>query len=106
MSSTDLALAFVEALHDDALGRLAELLAPRLTAIAPAASVDGGGYLAPAAAAQYLGVSRKRIHDLKSMGALEPDGFDGRTPLFTRQTLDAYARGRGERRHGAGPLTP
>lgn len=47
-------------------------------------------YLAPAAAADYLGVSPKRIYDLKSMQAIEPDGYDGRTSLFRRSTLDAY----------------
>lgn len=51
-----------------------------------------GGYLAPAAAAEYLGVKVRRVYDLKSMGALEPDGYDGRTPLWTRATLDAYVR--------------
>ena len=63
--------------------RLAEHLAGRV----------GDGYLAPDAAADYLGVSRKRIYDLKSARTLEPDGYDGRTPLFTRATLDAYVRG-------------
>ena len=50
-----------------------------------------GGWLAPEAAARYLGISRKRVYDLKSMRAIEPDGYDGRVPLFKRQTLDAYA---------------
>ena len=55
---------------------------------------DGGpsGYLTPDGAARYLGVKRKRIYDLKSMRLIEPDGFDGRTPLFTRDTLDAYVK--------------
>jgi hypothetical protein len=51
------------------------------------------GFMAPQAAADYLGVSRKRVHDLTSMNALVPDGRDGRTPLFSRATLDAYVRG-------------
>lgn len=51
------------------------------------------GYLAPAEAARYLGVTRKRVYDLRSTGALVPDGFDGRTPWFTCATLDAYVRG-------------
>ena len=50
------------------------------------------GYLNAAAAGAYLGLGRKRIHDLTSMGAIVPDGRDGRTPLYTRATLDAYAR--------------
>ncbi len=86
--------ALVAALEDEeaALDRLAKLLGPRLSrgvqTVAPAAQ-----YLAPAAAAEYMGVSRKRIYDLTSTGALVPDGRDGRTPLFTRETLDAYVRG-------------
>jgi hypothetical protein len=50
------------------------------------------GYLPPIAAAHYLGVSRQRIHQLTSARILRPDGRDGRTPLFTRQTLDTYVR--------------
>ncbi len=82
------------ALSDEELHRLAEALAPILAQRlghqehAPAPE----GYLAPEAAARYLGVSRKRIYDLTSMRVLVPDGRDGRTPLFTRATLDAYAR--------------
>lgn len=83
-------------LSDEELRCLAEALAPLLLD-----RVGGGqeqpeaadGYLAPEAAARYLGVSRKRIYDLTSMRALVPDGRDGRTPLFTRETLDAYVRG-------------
>lgn len=48
--------------------------------------------MAPGDAARYLGVSRKRIYDLTGSRALEPDGRDGRTPLFRRGTLDAYVR--------------
>jgi len=55
-------------------------------------SAIDNGFLAPQAAADHLGVTRKRLYDLKSMRAIEPDGFDGRTPLFTRDTLDNYAR--------------
>jgi hypothetical protein len=82
------------ALSDEELRRLAEALAPILAQRlghqeqAPASE----GYLAPDAAARYLGVSRKRIYDLTSMRVLVPDGRDGRTPLFTRATLDAYVR--------------
>lgn len=82
------------ALSDEELRRLAEVLAPILAQRlghqekAPTAE----GYLAPDAAARYLGVSRKRIYDLTSMRVLVPDGRDGRTPLFMRVTLDAYVR--------------
>jgi len=50
------------------------------------------GYLTPADAARYLGLTRKRVYDLTSMRALEPDGRDGRTPLYRRETLDGYVR--------------
>ncbi len=75
-------------LDDEDVQRIARAVVELL----PSPAVDAEGYLAPEAAAAYLGVSRKRIYDLKSMGAIEPDGYDGRTPLFTRQTLDAYVR--------------
>jgi excisionase family DNA binding protein len=82
------------ALSDEELRRLAEALAPilaqRLEHQEKASTPEG--YLAPDAAARYLGVSRKRIYDLTSMRVLEPAGRDGRTPLFTRATLDAYVR--------------
>lgn len=57
-----------------------------------AALEAGEGYLDPAGAARYLGLKRKRIYDLKSARVLEPDGHDGRTPLFKRETLDNYVR--------------
>ena len=84
------------AFSDDELRRLAEALAPLLAGQLAVGDqpggIDDGGYIAPEAAARYLGVSRKRIYDLTSMRALVPDGRDGRTPLFTRETLDAYVR--------------
>jgi hypothetical protein len=82
--------ALLAELDDAALDELARLLAPRLVAVQTDRSAEG--YLAPAAAAEYLGVSRKRIYSLRSSGALEPDGYDGRTPLWSRATLDAYVR--------------
>jgi hypothetical protein len=82
------------ALSDEDLRRLAEALAPilaqRLGHQEKAPTSEG--YLAPDAAARYLGVSRKRIYDLTSMRVLVPDGRDGRTPLFMCATLDAYVR--------------
>lgn len=63
-----------------------------LAELQAAAPSEPSGYLAPQAAADYLGVSKKRIHDLTSMRAITPDGRDGRTPLYTRATLDAYVR--------------
>ena len=69
--------------------RAATVVLERLEAQAPA---EAARWLTPAAAAEHLGLTRKRIHDLTSMRALEPDGRDGRTPLCLRETLDAYAR--------------
>jgi hypothetical protein len=80
------------ALDNDALDRLADVLAGRVVEALAGRSVEASQYLAPAGAADYLGVTRKRIHDLKSMGAIKPDGFDGRTPLYLRSTLDRYVR--------------
>jgi hypothetical protein len=51
---------------------------------------EGEGYLNPEAAGRYICVSRRRIHELTSAGLLTPDGYDGRTPLYRRQTLDEY----------------
>lgn len=85
-------------LSDEELRRLADALAPLLLDRLRAGREQrepADGYLTPGAAARYLGVSRKRIYDLTSMCALVPDGRDGRTPLFTRETLDAYVRGGG-----------
>jgi hypothetical protein len=79
---------FVEALA----GVVAERVADRLGA----QSADGEGYLSPEAAARYVGVPRRRIHELTSSGLLVPDGRDGRTPLYRRQTLDDYVRSGGE----------
>ena len=87
---TPLARALLAELDSEALDELARLLAPRLVANTPAA--PPAGYLASAAAAAYLGLTRRRVYDLCSSGALEPDGYDGRKPLWTRQTLDAYVR--------------
>ena len=91
---SDLAAALLDSLDDAALDLLAARLAPRLGDRLAGTSEGDAGYLAPAAAAGYLGVTRKRIYDLTSMRAIEPDGRDGRTPLYTRATLDAYAKSR------------
>ena len=48
------------------------------------------GYLNPEAAGRYICVARRRIHELTSAGLLVPDGYDGRTPLYRRRTLDEY----------------
>ncbi|HEU5061732.1 MAG TPA: hypothetical protein VFT79_01110 [Solirubrobacterales bacterium] len=51
---------------------------------------DEEGYLNAEAAGRYICVPRRRIHELTSAGLLVPDGYDGRTPLYRRRTLDEY----------------
>lgn len=91
---SDLASALLDALDDDALDALADRLAPRLAGrlVEERPSGEEDGWLTPADAARHLGLTRKRVHDLTSMRALVPDGRDGRTPLYLRSSLDAYAR--------------
>lgn len=79
---------FVEALA----GVVAERVADRLGA----QTRGEEGYLNPEDAGRYVGVPRRRIHELTSTGLLVPDGRDGRTPLYRRQTLDDYVRSGGE----------
>jgi hypothetical protein len=55
------------------------------------------GYLNAEGAGLYLCVPRRRIHELTSAGLLVPDGYDGRTPLYRRRTLDEYVTRAGER---------
>lgn len=78
---------------EEARAQLQGERAPRLAELAPGpAPTEKDGWLTAADAAHYLGVTRKRIHDLTSARALVPDGRDGRTPLYQCSTLDAYAR--------------
>jgi hypothetical protein len=79
---------FVEALA----ATVAERVADRLRGAA-----EDEGYLNPEAAARYICVSRRRVHDLTSTGLLAPDGYDGRTPLYRRRTLDDYVTRAGGR---------
>lgn len=46
-------------------------------------------------AGEYIGVSRQRIADLTYSRKLIPDGYDGRSPRYEREQLDAYLRGVG-----------
>lgn len=78
---------FVEALA----ATVAEQVADRLHGTA----AEGERYLNPEAAGRYICVSRRRIHELTSAGLLTPDGYDGRTPLYRRQTLDEYVTAAG-----------
>jgi hypothetical protein len=78
---------FVEALA----GAVAEQVADRLQG-----GAEDEGYFNPEAAGRYICVSRRRIHELTSAGLLTPDGYDGRTPLYRRGTLDRYVKGEGD----------
>ncbi|MGN6817011.1 MAG: hypothetical protein ACTHK3_13165 [Solirubrobacterales bacterium] len=71
---------------------VAEQVAERLRG-----EVAEDGYLNPEAAGRYICVPRRRIHELTSAGLLAPDGYDGRTPLYRRRTLDDYVTKAGER---------
>jgi len=71
---------------------VAEQVAERLRG-----EVAGDSYLNPEAAGRYICVPRRRIHELTSAGLLVPDGYDGRTPLYRRRTLDEYVAKAGER---------
>lgn len=82
-----LPIAIPEETLDALAARVAEIVLARIEAPEPASEwLDSGG------AACHLGVSTKRIYDLRSQRSLEPDGYDGRTPLYRRESLDAYAR--------------
>jgi hypothetical protein len=87
--TTGLRLTVSDELLDEIALRAARKVAEQ---IAEAQHNTYNGYLPPAAAAHYLGVSRQRIYQLTSARILQPDGRDGRTPLYTRKTLDQYVR--------------
>ena len=81
---------FVEALAATVAAEVAERLHEE--------AAEEEGYLNPEAAGRYICVPRRRIHELTSAGLLAPDGYDGRTPLYRRRTLDEYVTRAGERR--------
>jgi hypothetical protein len=87
----DLARAVLADLDEEALSRLAERLASHMPWRPSAGFAEADRWMPPSLAAAHLGVPRRRIYDLKSMGAIAPDSDDGRTPLFRRSTLDRYA---------------
>lgn len=80
---------FLAALADAVAERVAERLRGE-------AGEGEAGYLNPEAAGRYICVPRRRIHELTSGGLLTPDGYDGRTPLYRRRTLDEYVTKAGE----------
>jgi Helix-turn-helix domain len=88
---TDLAVALLAALDDDALDALAERLAPRLAGrLAPTED----GWLDSKQAAAYLGVSVNALHKLTAARAIpfEQDG-PGCKLYFRRCALDRHRQG-------------
>ena len=80
--------ALLEALTDEHLDQLADLLAPRMVRrLIPSGHDDR--WLNSDQASEYLGCPRSRIHDLVQLGKLTPRR-DGRRLAFKRADLDAY----------------
>ena len=79
--------ALLEALTDEHLDQLADLLAPRLVRRLIPSHDDR--WLNSHQAAEYLGCPRSRIHDLVQLGKLTPRR-DGRRLAFKRSDLEAY----------------
>ena len=75
--------------------QLAATIADQVALRLQAQAGEDEGYLNPEAAGRHICASRRRIHELTSTGLLVPDGHDGRTPLYRRQTLDRYVGGEG-----------
>jgi len=72
---------------------LAEVIADQVAQRLEAKFSEEAGFMDVAAAARYLGTTRKRIHELTSAWVLSPDGRDGRRPLYRRASLDRYVEG-------------
>jgi excisionase family DNA binding protein len=90
---SELALALLDQLDESALVLLAERLAPHLQRILDARPTGSGdGWFNTAQAADYLGCSPDRLHDLVARRALS-HGRDGRRLLFKRADLDRYVEG-------------
>jgi excisionase family DNA binding protein len=86
---SNLANALLESLDAADLRAFAERLEPYL---ARSDSPCPDRWLSTAQAADYLGCSPDRLHDLVARRALT-HGRDGRRLLFRRSDLDAYAEG-------------
>ncbi len=93
---TELALALVDALDDEALDRLAERLAPRL-AEHLAEQKGHAPWLDVEAAAAHLRCPKSRIYALVSTKRI-PHHRDGSRLLFRQQELDDCVRAGGARR--------
>jgi excisionase family DNA binding protein len=92
--------ALVDALDDPALDRLAEVLAPRLTAlIQQRSSVPGrqAAWLDVDGAAERLACPKSRIYALVSAKRI-PHSKDGSRLLFRPEELDAWVRTGGAKR--------
>lgn len=88
-----MSVAITDELLDEIARRAASIVTEQRAQADPEADTGPvDGYLPPVRAAAYLGVSRQRIYQLTSGRALCPDGRDGRTPLYTRRSLDRYVR--------------
>jgi excisionase family DNA binding protein len=87
MGTTPVVAAILEALDDDALDALADLLAPRIADRLPRQADDC--WLDSQSAAEYLSVPRSRIHDLVGLRRL-PVHRDGRKLIFRKSDLDRY----------------
>lgn len=88
MAAPAITAALVDALlaDDDALDRLAGVLAPRLASTSAGVSRV---WFTVDEAAERLRCSRQRIYDLVHDGRLEP-ARDGRRLLFHQEALDEY----------------
>ena len=95
--STDLAAAFVAALDDDALGALANRLAPLLTARLGSEHAEPDGFLDVSGAAEFLACPPSRVYALVSARRI-PHHRDGSRLLFDRAELREYVRNGGARR--------
>lgn len=86
-AQSDLAIAFIEALDDDACTHLAERLRPYLRLVAPTPDE----WLDSEAAAAYLSLPRSTLHKLTAERAIpfEQDG-PGCKLYFKRSALDAW----------------
>lgn len=81
------------AVDDEFVDRVATVLAVRVADRLREIDAGEDRYFDAEGAGRYMGIPRKRVHDLTSAGALVPDGHDGRKPLYRKSTLDAYLQG-------------
>jgi hypothetical protein len=80
-------------LDDEFVDRFATVLAVRVADRLRQIDAGEDRHFDAEGAGRYMGIPRKRVHDLTSAGALVADGHDGRKPLYRKSTLDAYLEG-------------